>query len=157
MEQERKPNDFFEKARFLTKNTTQAVSDVASGIAENTRIAVASTVEKVNMARNEKKASAEKAQKEKFTTAILPLNGTEAETFIYALGDSPITLTARKINQIKDTFPVPREQVILWADAEFDLRPSGIVVTNKGVFIRTNVSILDGKIGIGNFALNDLD
>lgn len=157
MEQERKPNDFFEKVRSLTKNTTQAVSDVASGIAENTRTAVASTVEKVNMARNEKKASAEKAQKEKFTTAMLPLNGTEAETFIYALGDSPITLTARKINQIKDTFPVPREQVILWADAEFDLRPSGIVVTNKGVFIRTNVSILDGKIGIGNFALNDLD
>lgn len=110
MEQERKPNDFFEKARSLTKNTTQAVSDVASGIAENTRTAVASTVEKVNMARNEKKASAEKAQKEKFTTAILPLNGTEAETFIYALGDSPITLTARKINQIKSKihslFPV---------------------------------------------------
>ena len=157
MELERKPSDFFEKAKSLTKSTTQVVSDVASGIAENTRTAVASTVEKVNMARNEKKASAEKAQKEEITTAILPLNGTKAETFIYALGDSPITLTARKINQIKDTFPIPREQVILWADAEFDLRPSGIAVTNKGVFIRTNVSILDGKIGISNFALDDLD
>ena len=157
MEQERKSNDFFEKAKSLTKSTTQVVSDVASGIAENTRTAVASTVEKVNMARNEKKASAEKTQKEEITTAILPLNGTKAETFIYALGDSPITLTARKINQIKDTFPIPREQVILWADAEFDLRPSGIAVTNKGVFIRTNVSILDGKIGISNFALDDLD
>lgn len=157
MEQERKANDFFEKAKSLTKNTTQVVSNVASGIAENARTAVASTVEKVNMARTEKKSSAEKVQKEKFTTAILPLNGTEAETFIYALGDSPTTLTARKINQIKDTFPIPREQVILWADAEFDLRPSGIAVTNKGVFIRTNVSILDGKIGISNFALDDLD
>ena len=152
MKQERKTNDFFEKAKSLTKNTTQVVSNVASGIAENTRAAVASTVEKVNMARNEKKASAEKAQKEEITTAILPLNGTKADAFIYALGDSPITLTARKINQIKDTFPIPREQVILWADAEFDLRPSGIAVTNKGVFIRTNVSILDGKIGISNFA-----
>lgn len=148
MKQERKTNDFFEKAKSLTKNTTQVVSNVASGIAENTRAAVASTVEKVNMARNEKKASAEKTQNEEITTAILPLNGTKAESFIYALGDSPITLTARKINQIKDTFPIPREQVILWADAEFDLRPSGIAVTNKGVFIRTNVSILDGKIGI---------
>ena len=157
MELERKPSDFFEKAKSLTKSTTQVVSDVASGIAENTRTAVASTVEKVNMARNEKKFSAEKAQKEEITTAILPLNGTKAETFIYALGDSPITLTARKINQIKDTFPIPREQVILWADAEFDLRPSGIAVTNKGVFIRTNVSIFDGKIGISNFALDDLD
>lgn len=157
MELERKPSDFFEKAKSLTKSTTQVVSDVASGIAENTRTAVASTAEKVNMARNEKKFSAEKAQKEEITTAILPLNGTKTETFIYALGDSPITLTARKINQIKDTFPIPREQVILWADAEFDLRPSGIAVTNKGVFIRTNVSIFDGKIGISNFALDDLD
>ena len=137
MKQERKTNDFFEKAKSLTKNTTQVVSNVASDIAENTRAAVASTVEKVNMARNEKKASAEKAQNEEITTAILQLNGTEAETFIYALGDSPITLTTRKINQIKATFPIPREQVILWADAEFDLRPSGIAVTNKGVFIRT--------------------
>lgn len=157
MEQERKANDFFEKAKSLTKNTTQIVSNVASGIAENTRTSVASIVEKVNMVRNEKKASAEKAQKEEITTAILPLNGTKAETFIYALGDSPIALTARKINQIKHTFPIPREQVILWADAEFDLRPSGIAVTNKGVFIRTNMSILDGKIGSSNFAFDDLD
>lgn len=157
MEQERKVNDFFEKAKSLTKNTTQIVSNVASGIAENTRTSVASIVEKVNMVRNEKKASAEKAQKEEITTAILPLNGTKAETFIYALGDSPIALTARKINQIKHTFPIPREQVILWADAEFDLRPSGIAVTNKGVFIRTNVSILECKIGISNFAFDDLN
>lgn len=99
MEQERKANDFFEKAKSLTKNTTQIVSNVASGIAENTRTSVASIVEKVNMVRNEKKASAEKSQKEEITTAILPPNGTKAETFIYALGDSPIALTARKINQ----------------------------------------------------------
>ena len=157
MEQERKANDFFEKAKSLTKNAIQIVSNVASGIAENTRTSIASIVEKVNMVRNEKKASAEKAQKEEITTAILPLNGTKAETFISALGDSPIALTARKINQIKHTFPIPREQVILWADAEFDLRPSGIAVTNKGVFIRTNVSILDGKIGSSNFAFDDLD
>lgn len=109
------------------------------------------------MARNEKKAAAENARREKVAAAMLPLNGTAAETFIYALGDSPVTLTAGKINQIRDTFPIPREQEIFWADAEFDLRPSGIAVTNKGVFIRTNVSIRDSKIGVGNFALTDLD
>lgn len=118
---------------------------------------LSSTTEKVNTAIDEKKAAAENARKERFDTAILPLAGTEAETFIYALGDSPVKLTDGKVKQIKETFPVPREQNILWADAEFDLRPSGIVVTDKGVFIRTNVSMLDGKIGVSNFALDDLE
>lgn len=157
MVQEQKVNDFFRKAKSLTKNTTQVVSDVDSGIAENTRNAVVSTAEKVNTARNEKIAFAEQARKEKLATAMLPLNGTVAEAFIHALGDSPVTLTAGKINQIKDTFPIPREQEIFWADAEFDLRPSGIAVTNKGVFIRTNVSLFDGKIGVRKLALKDLD
>ena len=68
------------------------------------------------------------------------------------LGDSPLKLTDNKAKQIKNVFPIPREQNILWADAEFDLRPSGIVVTDKGLFIRTNVSMLEGKIGTRNFA-----
>lgn len=146
-------NDFFEKVKNISHNATKAVADIA----ENTRDAVVSTTEKVNTAIDEKKAAAENARKERFDTAILPLAGTEAETFIYALGDSPVKLTDGKVKQIKETFPVPREQNILWADAEFDLRPSGIVVTDKGVFIRTNVSMLDGKIGVSNFALDDLE
>lgn len=157
MEQEQISKDFVRKAKSLTNNTTQAFLDVASGIAANTKNAIVSTAEKVNMVKSEKKDVAEKVRKDKVAAAMLPLNSTAAETFIYALGASPITLTAGKIKQIKESFPIPREQEIFWADAEFDLRPSGIAVTNKGVFIRTNVSILDGKIGISNSAFDDLD
>ena len=157
MEQEQISKDFVRKAKSLTNNTTQAFLDVASGIAANTKHAIVSTAEKVNMVKSEKKDVAEKVRKDKVAAAMLSLNGTAAETFIYALGASPITLTAGKIKQIKESFPIPREQEIFWADAEFDLRPSGIAVTNKGVFIRTNVSILDGKIGISNSAFDDLD
>lgn len=157
MKQGQNKNDFFEKVKTISQNATKAVADIAVDIAENTRDAVVSTAEKVNTAIDEKKAAAENARKERFDTAMLPLMGTETETFIYALGDSPVKLTDGKVNQIKETFPVPREQNILWADAEFDLRPSGIVVTDKGVFIRTNVSMLDGKIGVSNFAFDDLD
>ncbi len=157
MKQGQNKNDFFEKVKTISQNATKAVADIAVDIAENTCDAVVLTVEKVNTAIDEKKAAAENARKEKIDTAMLPLMGTEAETFIYALGDSPVKLTNGKVKQIKETFPVPREQNILWADAEFDLRPSGIVVTDKGVFIRTNVSMLDGKIGVSNFALKDFD
>lgn len=157
MKQEQKSGNSFKREKSLTQNTAQAVSDAASGIAENARDAAISTGEKVNTARSKKKTVAEKGRRERVAAAMNSLNGTEAGTFIYALGDSPVTLTERKANQIKKTFPIPREQEIIWADAEFDLRPSGIAVTNKGVFIRTNVRLLDGKIGISNFALDDLD
>ena len=91
-------NDFFEKVKNISHNATKAVADIA----ENTRDAVVSTTEKVNTAIDEKKAAAENARKERFDTAILPLAGTEAETFIYALGDSPVKLTDGKVKQIKE-------------------------------------------------------
>jgi hypothetical protein len=89
--------------------------------------------------------------------ALLRIKGTEAESFVLALGNSPLKLTTNKINKIKKALPIPREQSILWADAEFDLRPSGIVATDKGVFIRTNVGMLDRKIGLSNFLLDELN
>lgn len=157
MKQEYNKNDILKKVMNVSQSATKNVVGIATDIAENTRDAITSKTEKVNKVIGEKKAAAENMRKEKFNIAIAPLVGTEAEEFIYALGDSPVLLTDRKVKQIKENFPVPCEQNILWADAEFDLRPSGIVATDKGVFIRTNVSKLDGKIDISNFEIADID
>lgn len=157
MKQDKNNNEFFVKVKSISQNATKLVVDMASDIAESTRDIATSTADKVNAAIEEKKAAAEKDRKDKFDTAILLLEGTETEVFIRALGDSPLTLTDNKIKQIKNVFPIPREQNILWADAEFDLRPSGIVATDKGLFIRTNVSMLDRKIGASNFELDNFE
>ena len=157
MKQDKTKNEFFEKVKSISQNATTAVIDMASDIVENARDMATSTVDKVNAAIEEKKAASAKDRRDKFNTAILPLEGTEAEVFIRALGDSPLKLTDNKTKQIKNVFPIPREQNILWADAEFDLRPSGIVATDKGLFIRTNVSMLDGKIGTSNFELDSFE
>ena len=157
MKQDKNNNEFFEKVKSISQNATKVVVDMASDIAESTRDMATSTADKINAAIEEKKAAAEKDRKDKFDTAILLLEGTETEVFIRALGDSPLKLTDNKTKQIKNVFPIPREQNILWADAEFDLRPSGIVATDKGLFIRTNVSMLDGKIGASNFELNNFE
>lgn len=138
-----------------SQDAVKKVTGVAGDITENARDAIISTVEKVNDAITEQKAAAELARKEKFDAAMFSLSGTEAEQFVHALGESPVDLTDGKIKQIKNTFPIPREQNILWADAEFDLRPSGIAVTDKGVFIRTNASIYEGKFNVRNFVLKD--
>jgi hypothetical protein len=134
----------------------KTVADTASNIAWTTKDAVVNTTDRVVNTIEEKRNTAEKERKEHFESAMLPLIGTESEIFITALGNSPIKLTDIKSNQIKSTFPVPREHNILWADAEFDLRPSGIVVTDRGIFIRTNVGLLDSKIITGNFELDGL-
>ncbi len=145
------------KVKSISQNATRAVVDMASDIAESTRDIAVSAVDKVNVTIDEKKAVAEKARKDRVDVAILNLEGSEAEAFARALGESPLKLTDSKAKQIKEIFPIPREQNILWADAEFDLRPSGIVATDKGVFIRTNVGMLDGKLGISNFELDGLE
>lgn len=157
MKQNKTKNKFFEKVKFMSQYATKVVVDMASDIAESTRDMATSTVDKVNASIEEKKAASEKDRRDKFDAAILSLEGTETEVFIRALGDSPLKLTDNKAKQIKNVFPIPREQNILWADAEFDLRPSGIVVTDKGLFIRTNVSILDGKIDTSSFKLDSFE
>ena len=40
--------------------------------------------------------------------------------------------------KVKSAFPIPREQTVVWADAEFDLRPSGIAMTEKGVYVKAD-------------------
>ncbi|MBE6811349.1 MAG: hypothetical protein E7523_00535 [Ruminococcaceae bacterium] len=69
-----------------------------------------------------------------------------AQIVVDALGKSPVELNKGKKSKIKEIFPIPREQQILWADAEFDLRPSGIVCTDEGVFIKTNVDVIAKKV-----------
>lgn len=47
-------------------------------------------------------------------------------------------MTEANAAKVKSTFPIPREQTVVWADAEFDLRPSGIAMTEKGVYIKAD-------------------
>lgn len=69
----------------------------------------------------------------------------EIREFLYSLGESPLQLSDKNCKKIKKLFPLPVEQNIIWADCEFDLRCSGIVCTDKGCFIKTNVGALDEK------------
>ena len=55
-----------------------------------------------------------------------------------SFGESPLPLTEANAKKVKKSFPIPREQTVLWADAEFDLRPSGIAMTETGVYVKTD-------------------
>lgn len=148
--------EFFDAVKSTSKRISKVIADTAVTVAENTRDAVVATTEKVSSAIDEKKAAAEQQRQEKFDAVFHPLEGTATGDFVLALGESPVKLTDFRMKQIKEIFPVPREQNILWADAEFDLRPSGIVATDRGVFIRTNVGMMDGKKGISNAEIDTM-
>lgn len=69
----------------------------------------------------------------------------EIRNFIKDLGPSRFDLNDKNINKIKNLFPIPIEHNVIWADCEFDLRCSGIVCTDRGCFIKSNVKPLDEK------------
>ena len=70
------------------------------------------------------------------------LQETTAQIVLQALDPPPVDLNYKICDKAKTLFPIPREQQILWMDAEFDLRPSGIIATDQGIFVKTDESIM---------------
>ena len=82
---------------------------------------------------------AEKAEyAPKVQEALRAIEGSRAQELLGSFQESPLPLTEANAAKVKSAFPIPREQTVVWADAEFDLRPSGIAMTEKGVYIKAD-------------------
>lgn len=75
---------------------------------------------------------------QKATAARGKMADTAGDAFLVRLGESPLPLTEANAAKAKSAFPIPREQTVLWLDAEFDLRPSGIAATDEGLFVKSD-------------------
>ena len=137
--------ELFENAKRITIEASQAIVDTAAVVADKTQTAVVDTTARIRADIQEKKDAEEEARRLELESALADLQGTYAPIMLSALPESPVVLTKTNIQRMRELFPVPIEQRILWADAEFDLRPSGIVCTDAGVFIKTNVGIWEKK------------
>lgn len=147
----------------LARGASDAVGNIASGTAEAATSAAAGVMEAVGeLASNvsnvvcstasdvgrgiddyrKQKADEAAALLEEAEAArrdrIAKVDSPSAHRLLDHLGPSPVPLLQDRVARIKEVFPVPIEQDVLWADAEFDLRPSGIVATNKGMFVKTD-------------------
>lgn len=104
--------------------------------------AVAGAADGVKAALDEKEAErldAEKAEyAPKVQEALRAIEATRAQELLGSFQESPLPLTEANAAKVKSAFPIPREQTVVWADAEFDLRPSGIAMTEKGVYIKAD-------------------
>ena len=65
------------------------------------------------------------------------------QSVLESVGQSPVELSKRNINDIKILFPVPNEYKILWADVQkHKTRISGLVITDKAKIIKANSKVV---------------
>lgn len=132
----------------VTDAAVSSVVEVASGIVTAAADALKSAIDNIgNSIEEHKQNEADKAAvkladaEEARLVRISELESPAALKVIEHLGSSPTPITEDNTIKIKATFPVPVEQTVLWADAEFDLRPSGIIATEKGVYVKTDAIV----------------
>lgn len=118
------------------------LAEGATGAAAAAGAAIAGAADGVKAALDEKEAErldAEKAEyAPKVQEALRAIKATRAQELLGSFQESPLPLTEANAAKVKSAFPIPREQTVVWADAEFDLRPSGIAMTEKGVYIKAD-------------------
>lgn len=104
--------------------------------------AVAGAADGAKAVFDEKEAERLDAEKAEYASkvheALRSIEATRAQELLGSFRESPLPLTEANAAKVKSAFPIPREQTVVWADAEFDLRPSGIAMTEKGVYIKAD-------------------
>lgn len=138
-------SDFGKNVGQKASQLGDSMSDAAHWSAEHISQASVSVSSAIDAAQIRKDPQAQQKEDERIHSAEVAkesLQETTAQTVLQALGPSPVDLNYKICDKAKTLFPIPREQQILWMDAEFDLRPSGIVSTDQGIFIKTDESIM---------------
>lgn len=119
-----------------------AASAAVVGTATTAGAAIAEAASGAKASLDEKEAErldAEKAEyAPKVQETLRAIEGSRAQELLGSFQESPLPLTEANAAKVKSAFPIPREQTVVWADAEFDLRPSGIAMTEKGVYIKAD-------------------
>lgn len=129
-------------ATTATGEAASKLAEGATGAATAAGAAIAGAADGVKAALDEKEVErldAEKAEyAPKVQEALRAIEATRAQELLGSFQESPLPLTEANAAKVKSAFPIPREQTVVWADAEFDLRPSGIAMTEKGVYIKAD-------------------
>ena len=147
------PLQEIQRATKTAGKATARIAEGASGVAAaagaaivdaatTAGAAVAGAAGGAKAALDEKEAERLDAEKAEYAPkaqeALRAIEATRAQELLGSFQESPLPLTEANAAKVKSAFPIPREQTVVWADAEFDLRPSGIAMTEKGVYIKAD-------------------
>ena len=132
-------------SKFLKNSMKVTKAATKKGIDSIKNSSVSLKIEDYMMENELKKEVLSLEAKKKLEGIIEGIEYSIAHELLSELGSSPLILSESRVNKIKSVFPIPKEQTVIWADAEFDLRPSGIALTQKGVYIRSNTNVIPTK------------
>lgn len=147
------PLQEIQRATKTAGETTAKIAEGASGVAVTAGAAIVDAATTAGAAiagaaggakavLDEKEAERLDAEKAKYAPkvqeALRAIEAARAQELLGSFQESPLPLTEANAAKVKSAFPIPREQTVVWADAEFDLRPSGIAMTEKGVYIKAD-------------------
>lgn len=138
-------SDFGKSVSQKASQLGDSMSDAARWSTEQISQASVSVSSAIDAAQMLKDPQAQQKEDERIHSAEVAkesLQETTAQIVLQALGPSPVDLNYKICDKAKTLFPIPCEQQILWMNAEFDLRPSGIIATDQGVFVKTDESIM---------------
>lgn len=134
-----------EAASKFAEGASKAATAVGAAIVDTATTAGAAVAGAANGAKavlDEKEAerldSGKAEYAPKVQEALRSIEGSREQELLDSFQESPLPLTEANAAKVKSAFPIPREQTVVWADAEFDLRPSGIAMTEKGVYIKAD-------------------
>lgn len=130
-----------QKASQLGESMNEAARKSAEHISQAS-VSVSSAIDAAQMRKDPQAHQKEDDRIHNAEIAKASLRETAAQTVLHALGSSPVDLNYKICDKAKALFPIPREQQILWMDAEFDLRPSGIIATDQGIFVKTDEAVM---------------
>lgn len=130
-------------------NKMKSVANGAVGTSKKIADSANNKIKEQNTKYNESKEAKRLLDKQAHNEVVLNvlqrINQPIVDELISELGDSATRINKASVDKMKKVFPIPKEHTILWADAEFDLRPSGIALTDYGLFIKTDSAVFANK------------
>lgn len=142
-----------DKISKLWNKTKATLVDVSLTVADATKKAYVKTSNAIKTSIENNKLEKERKHKKELNdyqelvnTAKESIEHSFVRDFINDLGDSPSELFCKSVKSLRQSFPIPVEQTIIWAYTLKETnRVGGIVVTDKGVFVKTIVNVFEEK------------
>lgn len=139
-------SSFFSKVGKGIKTATEKTVEATKTAYNKTKDYVNSSIEKNKREKEIKHNNELKEYNDIVVSKINEIEDQDVLNFIHDLEKSPTELTIKTAKKIKESFPVLREQTILWSLYLVETnRTGGIAVTEKGIYLKTLVNVYDEK------------
>ena len=138
--------EFFAKAKETTIKTANVVAQKSSELYSATKTHVKNMIDDYKEKKELEKRIAIQECDCYIQSVISNIEDGDIKEFISELGESPTELTHKLAKHIKEVFPLPKEQTVIWACfTKKTNRYGGLIVTDKGLFYKTLVDVFTEK------------